>query len=96
MISVYASPLAKKPWPTPALNDNPTISPRALIPNAPVLLASPLPLRPDASLRSHAVYQLLEQCVAAYPQDRIPSAATLRDKLIPLLRASPPLEQACF
>lgn len=44
--------------------------------------ASSFSWRRDAPHQWCALYDLLEQCVAADPPDRIPSAAALRDRLI--------------
>jgi len=49
---------------------------------------------PGSSTQARAVGDLLQQCLAVDPRDRISSAATLRRSLIPLLRACPPQDFA--
>ena len=45
---------------------------------------------PGSSTEARALGDLLQQCLAVNPRDRVSSAATLSDALLPLLRACPP------
>ena len=46
---------------------------------------------PASSPQARAMGELLQRCLAARADDRVASAAALRDELIPLLRSCPPL-----
>jgi len=49
---------------------------------------------PGRSPQVRALDQVLQRCLAKEPGDRFPSAAALRDALIPALRECPPLPRA--